>query len=105
MDPDVFRGYAREVKKHADYVYLHVLGEPLLHPKLDQIMDVAAEEGLRVCLTTNGTLFHKKIDILNDIRVTALDLESCRVTVTDCRGGSSEMKIKQTAEHIVVYVG
>ena len=47
----------------------------------------------------------KKIDILNDIRVTALDLESCRVTVTDCRGGSSEMKTKQTAEHIVVYVG
>ena len=47
----------------------------------------------------------RKIDILSDIRVTALDIEQCRVVVEDCRGGSSEMKIKKMAEHIVVYVG
>lgn len=47
----------------------------------------------------------RTIDILKDIEVTALDIEQCRVTVEDCRGGSSEMKIKKMAEHIVVYVG
>ena len=64
MDPEVFRAYAEEVKKHTDYVYLHVMGEPLLHPRLDRIIDIAAEIGLRVCLTTNGTLLHKNMDIL-----------------------------------------
>jgi len=38
------------------YLYLHVMGEPLLHPQLGEILALAAELGFRVCLTTNGTL-------------------------------------------------
>ena len=102
IDPDVFRGYAREVKKHADYVYLHVLGEPLLHPKLDQIMDVAADEGLRVCLTTNGTLFHKKIGILKD-RVKSLykisiSLHAHEGNTESAMGASLEDYVRSAAE-------
>ena len=41
--------------------------------------------------------------LLSDISVTALDFESEEVVVEDCRGGREIMKIKQTAEHIVVY--
>lgn len=38
-----------------DYLYFHLMGEPLLHPALERFLRRAGEEGFRVCLTTNGT--------------------------------------------------
>lgn len=54
-----FRLLAQKLRPHTDYLYLHVMGEPLLHPQLDEILAVAHELGFRVCLTTNGTLLPK----------------------------------------------
>jgi len=48
------------IKPHTDYVYLHVKGEPLLHPKIDQLLDICHEKGFKVHITTNGTLIGKK---------------------------------------------
>lgn len=39
-----------------DYLYFHLLGEPLLHPDLPKLIHIAAEQGFRPMLTTNGTL-------------------------------------------------
>ena len=39
-----------------DYLYLHVMGEPLTHPQLPELISLATEKGFKVCLTTNGTL-------------------------------------------------
>ena len=64
LSPAQFRAYAKEVKGFTDYVYLHVMGEPLLHPDLEEIIEIAAEEGLRVCLTTNGTLLPTRLPML-----------------------------------------
>ena len=36
--PD-FRRYAAAVRPYTDYLYLHVMGEPLLHPELENILD------------------------------------------------------------------
>ena len=49
-----------QIKPHTDYIYLHVKGEPLLHPKIDQLLDVSHEKGFKVNITTNGTLINKK---------------------------------------------
>lgn len=51
-----FRHIGEKLRHHADYFYLHVMGEPLLHPQLDEILEICLELGVRVCLTTNGTL-------------------------------------------------
>lgn len=48
-----------EIKPHTSYIYLHVKGEPLLHPKIDQLLDVSHEKGFKVNITTNGTLIAK----------------------------------------------
>ena len=40
------------------------MGEPLLHPELGELLGIAAEEGFRACLTTNGTLLEEKTDLL-----------------------------------------
>lgn len=47
------------IKPFADYVYLHVKGEPLLHPKIDEILDLAALHEIKVNITTTGTLLTK----------------------------------------------
>lgn len=48
-----------EIKPYTDFIYLHVKGEPLLHPKLDKLLDVSHEKGFKVNITTNGTLINK----------------------------------------------
>ncbi|MBP3963282.1 radical SAM/SPASM domain-containing protein [Paenibacillus lignilyticus] len=48
-----------EIKPHTDYIYFHLKGEPLLHPKIDQLLDLSHERGFKVNITTNGTLLHK----------------------------------------------
>lgn len=40
------------------------MGEPLLHPNLREFFTICGERGLKVSLTTNGTLLKEKQDIL-----------------------------------------
>ena len=49
----------QKIKDYTDYVYLHVKGEPLLHPHIIEILQMAEKYHLKVNLTTNGTLFPK----------------------------------------------
>lgn len=56
MSPAEFEIIAGKLQGMTEYLYLHVLGEPLLHPELERILEIAAAKGFRVCLTTNGTL-------------------------------------------------
>lgn len=56
MSPEEFRTLAEKLRGRVTYLYLHVMGEPLLHPQLGELLADAAERGFRVCLTTNGTL-------------------------------------------------
>jgi len=39
-----------------NYLYFHLMGEPLLHPELGRFLELAGEKGFRVILTTNATL-------------------------------------------------
>lgn len=64
MQPDEFRIIIDKIKPYTAYIYLHVLGEPLLHPAIDQILDIAAKAEIQVNITTNGALLEKKKDIL-----------------------------------------
>ncbi|AUM63584.1 radical SAM protein [Brevibacillus laterosporus] len=56
---DTFTNILDQIKPHTKHIYLHVKGEPLLHPKIDQLLDVSHEKGFKVNITTNGTLIQK----------------------------------------------
>ena len=49
---------------HVEYLYFHLLGEPLIHPELEAFLNLAHERGFKVTLTTNGTLIDEKRDML-----------------------------------------
>ncbi|WP_139905766.1 radical SAM/SPASM domain-containing protein [Clostridium thermarum] len=48
-----------EAKPFTDHVYLHLKGEPMLHPNLPDLLDLCQERKLKVNITTNGTLIGK----------------------------------------------
>ena len=39
-----------------DYLYLHLMGEPLSHPEIAEFIRLAVKKGFKVAVTTNGTL-------------------------------------------------
>ncbi len=64
MDIDHFTHVLHKLQGHTDHIYLHVLGEPLLHPKLDQILDICSQMKVKVNITTNGTLIGEVQELL-----------------------------------------
>lgn len=61
---DNFEKILRKINDYTDYIYLHVKGEPLLHPKLLELLDLAYKYNKQVNITTNGTLLTENVDIL-----------------------------------------
>lgn len=64
MTEEEFRALLPKLRPWTDYLYFHLMGEPLCHPKLETFLDLAAEAGFRVILTTNGTLVEKRQELL-----------------------------------------
>ena len=64
MPPEEFRILARRLRPYTGFLYLHVMGEPQLHPQLGELLEIGAAEGFRICLTTNGTLLEQRHDLL-----------------------------------------
>lgn len=62
MEIETFSKILDQIKPHTEYIYFHVKGEPLLHPKLDQFLDLSYEKGFKVNITTNGTLIREVWD-------------------------------------------
>lgn len=53
-----------KLRPYTDFLYFHLMGEPLCHPKLETFLAIAAEQGFKVILTTNGTLLAKQQQML-----------------------------------------
>lgn len=49
-----------KLRLYTDYLYFHLMGEPLCHPDLQKLLDMAGEQGFKVILTTNGTLLSRQ---------------------------------------------
>lgn len=64
LSVEEFERRLHEVRPYTDYLYLHVKGEPLLHPQLEMLLDLCLENDIQVNLTTNGTLLSKHQEML-----------------------------------------
>lgn len=64
MTKEEFTHILSEIKPYTDNIYLHVKGEPLLHPNLIDFLHIAEEHNIKVNLTTNGVLFPRKANEL-----------------------------------------
>ena len=64
MTPEEFRLLAGKLRPYTDYLYLHLMGEPLSHPRLEELLAIGAELGFRLMITTNGTLLPLRGELL-----------------------------------------
>lgn len=63
LSPEQFEEVLLRIKPFTQYIYLHVLGEPMLHPNFGKLLDLAFQQGFKVNLTTNGSMLPKlKVD-------------------------------------------
>lgn len=79
MSEDTFRKILSDIKPYTDYIYFHVKGEPLMHPLIGTFLDISAEMGFNVNLTTNATLIREKQHLLlgkNALRQVNISLHS-----------------------------
>jgi MoaA/NifB/PqqE/SkfB family radical SAM enzyme len=60
MDEPLFRKIIAEVAPLTEEVCLHLMGEPMGHPKLSEFVDICAEHALPVNFTSNGTLLNER---------------------------------------------
>lgn len=64
MAEEEFSGLLPKLRPYTDFLYFHLMGEPLCHPKLGKFLELAHEAGFRVILTTNGTMLEKQQELL-----------------------------------------
>ena len=77
--------YTTQIKEFTDYIYLHILGEPLLHKDFERILDLLDSKDLKLQLVTNGTLLYRYPDILKHkcLRKLSISLHSINNTEID----------------------
>lgn len=64
MTEQEFGALLPKLRPWTDFLYFHIMGEPLCHPQLFRFLELAGAAGFRVILTTNGTLLSKHADAL-----------------------------------------
>lgn len=74
MSIEEFQHILNEIKPYTKYVYLHVLGEPLLHPDLNTFLKMCEEADIYVNLTTNGTLLKSCINELQCCKLRQINI-------------------------------
>lgn len=66
MGEDNFRNIIAKLRPWTDFLYFHLMGEPLCHPNLERYLELAGNAGFKVIITTNGTLLSRARTILLD---------------------------------------
>ena len=69
-----FKSIANSLVGVTDYIYFHVMGEPLTHPELPEFIKYADSLGFKCAITTNGTLLEKSGDALIESGVYKINL-------------------------------
>ena len=64
MTEEEFSLLLPKLRPYTDYLYFHLMGEPLLHKDLERFLELAGNYGFKVILTTNGTLLKGKQEML-----------------------------------------
>ncbi len=64
MTPEEFSDLLPKLRPYTDFLYFHLMGEPLCHPHLEEFLEMAGEAGFKVIITTNGTLLQKQKELL-----------------------------------------
>lgn len=95
-----FETILKAVKPYTDYIYLHLMGEPTLHPELETFLELSSREGLKVNLTTNGTLLRKVEPIL----LGAKALRQVNISLHSFESNTQEADVNAYLDEVISFV-
>ena len=90
----------KEVKPYTDHIYVHLLGEPTMHPELKDYLQISADYELKVNLTTNGTLMNKVQDVL----IQAPALRQVNISLHSFEGNDAQMSMENYLKGITDFI-
>lgn len=79
MTLESFEEVLMKIKGYGQFIYLHIKGEPLMHPDICGILKLCEVYGIKVNITTNGTLIEKQSEQLltsQSLRQVSISLQS-----------------------------
>lgn len=100
MSTDTFRLILDQIKDYTEYLYFHVKGEPLLHPRIDELLNISHEKGFQVNITTNGTMIHKVKDKL----ISKPALRQINFSLHSFDGNEGAQEKDEYIEHILGFI-
>ena len=89
MTPREFEHIIFQIKPYTKEIYLHVMGEPLTHPQLEEILHICAKNDMITNITTNGTLIGEK----NDILLNAKNLRTINISLHSFKGSFEKFNL------------
>ena len=111
MTPEMFGQLLPKLRLYTDFLYFHIMGEPLCHPHLGEFLEMAGSHGFKVILTTNGTLLSRQQALLLsspalhkvNISLHAFEANDLAVPFMDYLAGCFAFGQAAQGEKIVVY--
>ena len=65
MDLELFRKVVEQVAPLTELVCFHLMGDPLVHPQLEQMIQICDQHSANIFLVTNGVLMRpEKYDLM-----------------------------------------
>ncbi len=91
MSKQEFLHVISQVRPFTDYIYFHLMGEPLLNPELEGFLEICKNTGLQVNITTNGTLLKRSSGIL----LNALALRKVSISLHSFEANDTQLEIQE----------
>lgn len=95
-----FMNIMEEVSPYTNYVYLHLMGEPLLHDKLKEFIEIAAQKDVKVNLTTNGSLLNEKMDFLFELPA----LRQINISLHSFEANKQKRELEDYIENVMGFI-
>lgn len=111
MTSEEFSSLLPKIRPYTDFIYFHLMGEPLCHPELENFLSIAHQFGFRVIITTNGTLLPKMQNILLsapalhkiNISLHAFEANDCPIPFDTYLDNCFDFGSASAGEKLVVY--
>lgn len=97
MSCDEFWQILMQIRPYTSYICLHVLGEPLMHPQLEEFLAMAHKADMKVNVTTNGTMLKAKTEGL----LNSPSLRKVSVSLHSLENGSEDEYLQSVAEFVL----
>lgn len=74
MSINEFEIILNKIKGYTNHIYLHIKGEPFMHPDIDKIIALSNKYGFNVNITTNARLLKSKLTIINNSNIRQINI-------------------------------